>query len=170
MLVKSELFTISCPVVPCKGRFVEETTCKVGTFLPQSWVLEKQRSGSTFSRTLGFQDSETQLCFKFQTLHTITVPILISRSTKAHGWWPQVNNSCPMHYWIKWFWIAKSGVFWTLPLGSRVNLCRVRFWAKIGCIVWSFFQTPPRVQGHSLQSAVWDLFSQNCLEFTPMPC
>ena len=111
MLVKSGLFTISCPVVPCKVRFVEETTCKVGTFLPQSWVLEKQRSGSTFSRTLGFQDSETQLCFKFQTLHTITVPILISRSTKAHGWWPQVNNSCPMHYWIKWFWIAKSGVF-----------------------------------------------------------
>ena len=72
MLVKSGLFTISCPVVPCKVRFVEETTCKVGTFLPQSWVLEKQRSGSTFSRTLGFQDSETQLCFKFQTLHTIT--------------------------------------------------------------------------------------------------
>ena len=40
MLVKSGLFTISCPVVPCKVRFVEETTCKVRTFLPQSWVLE----------------------------------------------------------------------------------------------------------------------------------
>ena len=63
---------------------------------------------------------------------------------------------------------CKVGCFLNPPLGSRVNLCRVRFGAKIGCKVWSFFQTPPRVQGHSLQSAVWDLFSQNCLEFTPM--
>ena len=151
------------------------------------WASKTQKPNSVLN---------SRLCIQSHDNHNYaTVPILISRSTKAHGWWPQVNNSCPMHYWIKWFWIAKSGVFWPPPprvqgqslqsavlgqnrvlslaflkppLGSRVNLCRVRFGAKIGCKVWSFFQTPPRVQGHSLQSAVWDLFSQNCLEFTPM--
>ena len=90
------------------------------------WASKTQKPNSVLN---------SRLCIQSHYNHNYaTVPILISRSTKA-----QVNNSCPMHYWIKWFWIAKSDVFCPPPsIGSRVNLCRVRFWTKIGCKVWLF--------------------------------
>ena len=60
------------------------------------WASKTQKPNSVLN---------SRLCIQSHDNHNYaTVPILISRSTKAHGWWPQVNNSCPMHYWIKWFW------------------------------------------------------------------
>ena len=115
MLVKSGLFTISCPV---KSGLWRKQHAKSGLFyrrvgfwrnndqdqrFHELWASKTQKPNSVLN---------SRLCIQSHDNHNYaTVPILISRSTKAHGWWPQVNNSCPMHYWIKWFWIAKSGVF-----------------------------------------------------------